>query len=87
MNQILNARRPALNNTPSLADRILAHGKNIVYHFLGYLQFFVALTIAAAIIITLLSIPQQLGVLSLDKASLACKGLNKALSFKLFICA
>jgi len=53
-----------LNNTTSLADRILAHGKNIVYHFLGYLQFFVALTIAAAILITLLSIPQQLGVLT-----------------------
>ena len=53
-----------MNNTTSLADRILAHGKNIVYHFLGYLQFFVALTIAAAIIITLLSIPQQLGVLT-----------------------
>ena len=53
-----------MNNTTSLADRILAHGKNIVYHFLGYLQFFVALTIAAAILITLLSIPQQLGVLT-----------------------
>ena len=47
-----------------MPERILAHGKNIIYVFLEYLQYFVALTIIVAIGITLLSVPQQLGVLT-----------------------
>lgn len=48
----------------STAQKILMSGKNFIYHFLEYLQFFVALTIIVAIVITLLTIPQQLGMLT-----------------------
>ena len=48
----------------STAEKILMAGKNFIYHFLEYLQYFVALTIIVAIVITLLTIPQQLGMLT-----------------------
>jgi hypothetical protein len=53
-----------VTNKHDLPEKILAHGKNIIYVFLEYLQYFVALTIIVAIGITLLSIPQQLGLLT-----------------------
>ena len=53
-----------MTNKHDLPEKILAHGKNIIYFFLEYLQYFVALTIIVAIGITLLSIPQQLGLLT-----------------------
>ena len=53
-----------MTNDQNTAEKILSYGKNFIYHFLGYLQYFVALTIIVAILITLLSIPQQLGVLT-----------------------
>ena len=53
-----------MTNKHDLPEKILAHGKNIIYVFLEYLQYFVALTIIVAIGITLLSIPQQLGLLT-----------------------
>ena len=52
-----------MKNT-NAADRILAKGKSFIYRFLEYLQFFVALTIIVAIGITLMSIPEQLGMLT-----------------------
>ena len=48
----------------STTEKILMTGKNFIYQFLEYLQFFVALTIIIAIVITLLTIPQQLGMLT-----------------------
>ncbi len=53
-----------MTNKHELPEKILAHGKSIIYIFLEYLQYFVALTIIVAIGITLLSIPQQLGLLT-----------------------
>ena len=53
-----------MTNKHEFPEKILAHGKNIIYIFLEYLQYFVALTIIVAIGITLLSIPQQLGLLT-----------------------
>ena len=53
-----------MTDNHSTPEKILAHGKNIIYVFLEYLQYFVALTIIVAIGITLLSIPHQLGLLT-----------------------